>query len=434
MPELELALTDPSPSVQRVALEICVVRKLSACIPQAREIWASDDASLQELALPLLAQELSQEHLEILIEAMNHILPAIRIRTIELLVAATLEPDQQDRVRQAVIHRTSDISSSIQQVAIRGLATLGPGEGSLALARLLDDPDINVAAEAAGHIGHLKDLRVLPALRRAIEQPIHPRIATAAVQSLARMPGAEIEQQLLEFIDDPPRGVSSDDLIDLIGQRKHPSPNLIRGLIERLRDPNLRSMCSRTLLLIGEPALSEFEAALERGLEPNLALEVQTLLDSWTLPDVSHIEIAHTFEFPKLDDISAWRDVLHEPISVKFVERLADNPPSWLSPTLSQQIEQASSVRQIQYWLMTLVLADKALLTEPSDHIAWVKISQWAHEHHAPTGQRCLAALALAGSIFDRTSLIDSGRTAQPCRSQLCRSSWVCSIGSVSLW
>ena len=56
LPDLEFALSDPSPEVRRLALELCVTRQVLACVDEAEQMWIDGEGSVRLMALELLSQ------------------------------------------------------------------------------------------------------------------------------------------------------------------------------------------------------------------------------------------------------------------------------------------------------------------------------------------------------------------------------------------
>jgi HEAT repeat protein len=401
LPDLELALTDPSPEVRKVALRMCASRQILACVDEAEQMWEEGEGSVRLMALTLLSQDPTPEHLQLVYDAMRDPNDLVREQAIMLLVDAPLGPKRAKEARRELVAQLGDFSARVRRTAARSLGRLGPGEGALALVRLLDDIDPNVATAAAVSLGQLADARTAPALMRALESPNNPNFASAAVTALARLPGAEIDEALLELLDSPPRNLRRGDVARAIGGRPDPGPELIAGLVERMRDPELRESSTQALLWLGDRAVAQLSAATERGLEPDIALEVERLLAARRLEptprvaDTREPSEAPAEELPPLDDREAWFRLLGDPEAVLVGAALAEELPEWFAGALVWQLERASTADQVRPWLTALALAAKPVLDEPEHDLTWTRIAAWAHDEGAGADSRCLATLAL---------------------------------------
>lgn len=407
LPDLELALTDPSPEVRRMALELCASRQILACVDEAETMWEEGEGSVRLMALQLLSLDPTPEHLELVYEAMRDPNDLIREQAIMLLVEAPLDEELAKKARQELVAQLGDVSARVRRTAARSLGRMGPGEGALALVRLLDDVDQPVAEAAAVGLGQLADVRAAPALRRALESPPSLSFASAAVHALARLGGEDIDLALLDLLDAPPRNLQRTDVAKAIGTRPEPGPELIGGLVERMRDPDLRDSATRALLWLGDRAVDPLEAALERGLEPDIAIEVERLLAARRLevtPRIDGIsgETQVSIELPAIEDRAAWFDLLGDPDAIEIGAALAERAPAWMDGALTWQIERAATAEQIQPWLAALALAPKPLLDEPGNAVTWGLIAGWAQDRSGSADSRCLATLALGRAVGTR--------------------------------
>jgi HEAT repeat protein len=405
LPDLELALTDPSPEVRRMALQLCVTRQILACVDEAEAMWEQGEGSVRLLALQLLSLDPTADHLDLVYQAMRDPNDLIREQAILLLVEAPLEEELAKKARQELVAQLGDISARVRRTAARGLGRLGPGEGALALVRLLDDMDNSVAEAAAVGLGQLADPRTAPALRRALENPPTSSFASAAVRSLARLGDDEIERLLLELLDTPPRNLQRNDIAKAIGTRPNPGPELIVGLVERMRAPDLRESATRALLWLGDRAVAQLDAAIEHGLEPDIAREVERLLAARRIEPTERIA-GHApsvaLELPAIGDRQAWFDRLGDPEAVELGAALAELQPEWLSGALAWQIERAATAEQIRPWLTALAVAPRPLLDEPGHAVTWGVIASWAQDRSGSAEARCIATLALGRALGTR--------------------------------
>ena|GEM_PF-1888002 len=410
LPDLEFALTDPSPEVRKLALQLCISRQVLACVGAAEQMWEEGEGSIRLLALQLLSQDPTPEHLDLVYDAMRDPNDLIREQAIMLLVDAPLNAERAKEARQELVAQLGDISARVRRTAARSLGRMGPGDGALALVRLLDDVDQAVAEAAAAGLGQLADPRTAPALRRALENPTSAGFASAVVHAVARLPGPEIDQALLELFDAPPRNLQRPEVAKAIGGRPQPGPALIGGLVERMRDPELREHATRALLWLGDRAVAQLEAAAGRGLEPDIALEVERLLAARRLAPVDRAAVVAgaagskvvALELPDLDDRSAWFELLGDPEAVEIGAAVAERAPEWLSGALRWQLDRAATAEQVRPWLTALALARAPLLDGSSDALTWGVIANWALDSSASAEARCLATAALGRAVGTR--------------------------------
>lgn len=404
LPEIELALTDPSPEVRRIALTLCATRRILACVPEAERQWVEGEASVRMVALGLLSEDPSEAHLQILYDAMRDPNDLLREQAINLLVEAPLDEQQAAAARQEIVAQLGDVSTRVRATAARGLGKLGPGEGALALVRLLDDIDPYVAEAAAVGLGQLEDVRAAPALVRALDSPVNPQFANSAIVALARLPDPSIDATLLELLDAPPRNMRASDVANAIGGRPTPSRALVEGLIDRIRDPNLRDSAISALLRMGDAALEQLRAAQARGLEPDIAAEVARLIAARELEttprEVVLGKLARAPEepLPAFGEREAWFEILADPERIDAAAKLADAPPRWFAGALAWQLDRASTAEQVHAWLTALALVRTRVLDESGDGVSWTRIMGWASEASGAVESRCLATLALGSA------------------------------------
>ncbi|PRP98106.1 HEAT repeat domain-containing protein [Enhygromyxa salina] len=419
LPDLELALTDPSPEVRKIALQLCASRHLLACVDEAEQMWETGEGSVRLLALQLLSQDPTPAHLDLVYEAMRDPNDLIREQAIMLLVDAPLGPERAVEARRELVAQLGDISARVRRTAARSLGRMGPGEGALALVRLLDDIDADVATAAAVSLGQMADARTAPALRRTLDNPANPVFGSAAVTALARLPGREIDLQLLDLLDAPPRNIRRPDVAKAIGGRPDPDPELIAGLVDRMRDPELREPSTQALLWLGDRAVAQLASATERGLEPDIALEVQRLLAARRLEPTPRVATSGDspvvestpLELPAIDDRKAWFDRLGDPEAELIGAALAEAAPAWMGGALAWQLDRAASAEQVRPWLMALALAPEPILDDPAHAVIWGRVAGWAHDRSNSGDSRCLATLGLGRA--------EGTRHAEPARVEL---------------
>lgn len=405
LPEIELALTDPSPEVRRIALTLCATRRILACVPEAERQWIEGEASVRMVALGLLSEDPSEAHLQILYDAMRDPNDLLREQAITLLVEAPLDEQQAARARQEIVAQLGDVSTRVRATAARGLGKLGPGEGALALVRLLDDIDPYVAEAAAVGLGQLEDIRSGPALVRALESPVNPQFANSAIVALTRLPDPSLDATLLELLDAPPRNMRGSDVANAIGGRPTPSRELVEGLIDRIRDPNLRDSAISALLRMGDAALEQLRAAQARGLEPDIAAEVARLIAARELEATpSEVVLGKRVRevdevLPALGEREAWFEILSDPERIAAAAELAAAPPAWFGGALAWQLDRASTAEQVHAWLTALALVRTRVLDEASDRVSWTRITEWAGDASSAVESRCIATLALGSAV-----------------------------------
>jgi HEAT repeat protein len=409
--DLEFALTDPSPEVRTMALRLCADRRLLACVDEAEKMWEEGEGSVRLMALQLLSQDPTQEHLDLIYEAMRDPNDVIREQAILLLVDAPLGPERAAEARQELVAQLGDFSARVRKTAAHGLGRMGPGEGALALVRLLEDIDPSVATAAAESLGQLADVRTSPALRRALESPNNPQFANAALGALARLPGEGIDAALLELLDSPPRHLGRAEVAKAIGRRAEPTAELIGGLVDRMRDPELRDPATQALLLLGDRAVALLAAAAERGLEPDIALEVERLLAARRLEPTPRIadtsgSVTPALELPPIDQREAWFELLGDPeaipVGAALAEQLGADAAGWFEGALAWQLDRAATAEQVGPWLTALALAPKPVLDGDAHAISWARIASWAHASDGSAESRCLATLALGRAVETR--------------------------------
>lgn len=400
LPDLELALTDPSPEVRKTALQLCAERQLLACVGAAETMWEEGEGGVRLMALELLSRQPTAEHLELLREAMDDPSDLMREQALILLAEAPLDEAQSQQAREEIIKHLSDISARVRRTAARSLGQLGPGEGALALVRLLEDLDRNVANAAAIALGQIGDARVAPALQRSLESPTDSNFAASVVYALGQLPGDDVEAFLLELFDTPPRNLRRADVSKAMGRRPNPGARLVSGLVERMRDQELRPEAINALLWLGDAALSALEDASARGLEPNIALEVERLLAARRVELTPRVALREgpserTVVLPSADEREAWFELMGDPEAIEVGAALGELAPPWLEGALAWQIERGAAATQVRPYLAALAVAEQPLLAQKDHLISWARIATWAHEPGASTESRCLATLAL---------------------------------------
>lgn len=393
---LVLALTeDPSVQVVREALRICYLRRASVCLDPATALYRDGkNATLQAPALRVIATDPGGKRLDILLEAMLDPSNTIRAEAAQLAGWAPVRGDALARTRRALLSKLSDSASSVRQRAVTSLGLQGPGDGTLAIARLLEDPEPDVRAAAAVALGRLGDPKARAALQRAIEGQNEGNVTRAMLGALARVPSEDVVDMLLGFLDAPPPGVGALTVAEAIGDRPHPEPALIDGLVDRLRDTGVEPAARRALLWLGEAAAPRLREALARGLGPRLDTEVRRLLQA-SAPIDSQSPVAATW--PADDDEPAWAALLRIGPPLRRLQAavaLGRAAPPWLIDRAHARIARgpADAARP---WMLALAALPKPVSFRDDALVPWVRLAQWSLEPGLSQTDRCAAALAL---------------------------------------
>jgi len=408
------SLEDPSLQVRREALRLCFERAVVACIDGAATLYNDGlEPSLRIAALKVLALDGHPRSASILIAALRDNSEAIRAQAAELLGTAPLEPASHDKARTALLAKLPDVSAAVRRAAVISLGLLGPGDGALSIARVLDDPEPNVRAAAADALRHMRDERVVPALERAIESPNEPIVSKALVEALAVLapPRPELEEQLLALVDDPPPGLNARQVADAIARRPEPGPTIVDGLIERLREPPLTDACLHALLVLGDGARPGIEAALDRGVEASLAVELKRLLAALEPPKRANASI----RWPAAEDRLGWAARLDGPgpqRRLRSALELGARGPGWIGPMAAVRIVQSSTAAQRRAWIAVLARATGPVELGTSAPAAVAKLVGWTNDVTVAVGDRCLALLAL-GTVAAGDARHDEAETAR---------------------
>ncbi len=391
---LQIALDDPSVQVVREALRICYLRRASVCLPAATKRFRDErEPSLRAAALRVLATDPRGERLDLMLEALLDPSETVRAEAAQLAGWAPLRGEALERTRRALLAKLSDSASAVRDRAVTALGLQGPADGTLAIARLLEDPEPSVRASAATALGHLHDPRAEAALLRAIEGQNEGNVTRAMLTAYARIPGASVGQRLLGFLDDPPPGVGTLTVAEAIGDRPAPDPELIDGLVERLRDDALEEAARRALLFMGEDALPRLEAALARGLGPRLDAEVRRLVLAVSpLPsqDISP-------DLPDLSDRAAWVAALTigPPVErMRHAAALGSQDPPWLVGLAHARIGRGS-FETAQPFILALASMPRPVSFRDDTVLPWSRLAHWALDHGRSVDDRCVATLAL---------------------------------------
>ena len=393
---LALALTeDPSIQVVREALRICYLRRAEVCLEPATAIYLDTNLSpLRAPALRVLATDPRGKRLDLLLEAMLDPSDTLRAEAAQLAGWAPVRGEALARTRRALLSKLSDSASIVRERAVASLGLQGPGEGTLAIARLLEDPEPDVRSAAAIALGHLGDPKAAAALLRAIEGQNEGNVTRAMLDALARLPGDEVADALLTFLDDPPPGVGPLTVAEAIGDRAQPEPALIDGLVERLRDPEVEEAARRALLWLGDAATPRLERALTRGLGPRLDTEVRRLLQATQPVDAPEV---HSTGAPSPDDVAAWDDRLRVGPDVQrfaAAAALGELAPRWLVGRVHVRIVKGPA-EVATPWVLALAMMPSRVRFRDDSLLPWATLAGWALDRRRSETERCASALAL---------------------------------------
>lgn len=396
-PYVLAALNYPSSHVRREALRICYRRRMLVCADDATELYtALNDPNLRVAALQVIALDPTGARLKLLLTATRAPDATIRAQAAALLGVALLHADARETVHWALVAKLSDTSATVRRYAVESIGLLGPGEGTLTVARLLEDTEPQVRAAAAEALGRMQDPRSAPALIRALEGHNNPTVVAKLIEALARIPGKDLAKPLLGYLDDPPPGQTAHQIAQAIGDRPNPQDALIKGLLSRLREPQLTKACLEALLLIGRPAQAALEQALARGLDPALDLEVRRLLAALEPPAATPPPQA-----PALDDATAWRNRLRigpPQLTLAAGVAVGEHAPPWLTAVLHSVLEQANAIDPVRPWLAAMATHVQPLEFRNGAWLPWAKLIGWAHDKNLAAADRCFATLALGSA------------------------------------
>ncbi len=396
------ALEDPSLQVRREALRVCYLRRIDACLEPATEQYQVGSApTLRAAALRVLAQDPAGARLDLLLEALRDPSDTLRAEAAQLAGWASVTGEARVRTRRALLAKLSDGASSVRQRAVTAVGLQGPGDGTLAVTRLLEDPEPTVRAAAATALGRLRDRRATGALLRAIDGQNEGNVVRAMIEGLARLPGDGAATALLGYLDEPPPGVGMLTVAEAIGDRRNPEPALIEGLVERLREPQLREACVSALLWLGHAATPTLKRAQDRGLDPALEREVARLLAA-TRPSPA---AAASTRWPAADARGAWAALLRRGSVADQLTAgaaLAERAPPWLPGTVQARLARAPSIDAVRGWVVALASLERRAEFRSGNLSAWGLLARWAHDDRASTSDRCLAVLALGNAAGRR--------------------------------
>lgn len=401
---LLVALDDPAVQVRREALRLCWERRVADCIDGAATLFGDGpEPSLRIAALRVLAMEAGPRSAAILIGALRDKSEAIRAQAAQFLGTAPLSPALRGKARRALLAKLPDGSAVTRRRAVEALGLLGPGDGALAVARVLDDPEPTVRAAAARALGRMRDAQTVPALARALEAPNEPIVTKALVEALAQLADESREPDLLRLLDEPPTGLSVLQVSGALSLRPEPGDALVDGLIQRLREAPLREACLDVLLVYGDNARPGIERALQAGVEPPLAVELQrlqgALQQSATPPRPAATPgIIDEGRWPAATEVATWTARMTEGDARDRVSTglaLGARSPAWMVPSALARLAQAGPAVSYRAWLAALATSPRQHETTDAHAVAVARLVAWAHDPRTAVGDRCLATLAL---------------------------------------
>lgn len=409
LPTLLYALEDASPQVRREALRMCFEREVLACMPGAVRQWEEGgEPTVRVAALKVLALDPEPERATLVIEALRDPSEVIRAQAAEFLAMAPLAPEVRPRARTALLAKLADVSAVVRRRAVLSVGLLGQrdgdggGDGTLSIARLLDDPEPSVQAAAAEALGQHRDATAAPALRRSLLVPHEPQVSQAIVDALALLPEPTVEADLLALFDDPPPGLEEGRIAQAIGRRPEPGEALLQGLVDRLDEPVRRAAALSALLMLGEHARPVLEAARARGLAPAIDVEVERLLGALEPPGPP----APAKHWPAPDDRDGWRERLEalgdEPMRLRAAWALAEQDPAWRVPAALAALATPGPLAGRRPWALTLAGSPTRWSAEADDE-ARARLEGWARDRTSSSADRCLA-VAVLGARADASA------------------------------
>ncbi len=408
-PWILLAIDDPATAVRREALRVCYEREIAACIAPATGLWRrATEPTLRIAALRVVALDPQAERLDLLLAALREDNDAMRGQAAQILGWAPTKAEGRARVRDALVAKLGDMSALVRQQAVESLGVLGDREATLPIARLLEDHEPQVQGAAAHALGNLGDPRAALALLRLLAAPNEPPVLRAALAALVRLPGDRVATGLLAAFDEPPQGLTTLEIADLIGLRDHPEDALVEGLVARTREPGNARHALRTLVLLGPPAAGPLRAALhDRLLAPDLALEAERALaaaDVEVRPGTEADDRPSASDPPRLSDTVVDRMRLAA-LAVDAPRRADAIDDRTIDATLAGP--SATTPRMAE--LAALAVATKASGVGRRSRLPWARVVGWARDPARTSVERCLSALALG--VVDRRAPIHDDAT-----------------------
>lgn len=278
-PLLLLATQDRADDVRQAAFERCVHRELTSCVPLARQAWLRHGTLLLRMSvLKVLALAPRGPDLAILLDALRDPDDSMRAHAAQLVGQAHFLPDDLEAARAALRSKLADPSATVRKIAVESLGEIGPGQGSLALVKLLDDADPVVREATASALDHCRDPRFLPALHRSLVRGGSSHLMLNVLRGIVNSPTPDAEPILLAALDRPPSALRRHEVAAVLALRTQPSAAFIDGLVARTHDDVLRDNAIEILMALGPATIEPLERARERGLAPGIDAELASII------------------------------------------------------------------------------------------------------------------------------------------------------------
>ncbi len=402
-PWLLLALGDPSSAVKREALRLCFEREVVECVPSALAIGSAvTEPMLRVAALRVVGLDPSGAGLDALLGALRDEGESMRAQAAAVLGSAALHGSARARATAALLAKLGDLSAVVRQSAVEALGTIGSTDGTLPIARLLDDAEPAVRLAAARSLGQIGDPRAVAALVRGLAAANEPAVVRAIVAAVAILPGESASAVLLTAFDEPPAGLTGSDVSDLLGLRPDPEPAVLDGLAVRLRDPSSARLALRTLGILGPSGQGVLERELARGVSPEHALEIERVLAGSRVPTgparPRDAELPAAPQAP-VDGLAARRRAVPAQ-ALSDLDRLAATR-DW-GPILDAEFLRGGGVEDRRVELALAIAEGPHARLGRWDRRSVATLVGWARDPGLSAGDRCLALLALAS--VDRRS------------------------------
>jgi AAA family ATP:ADP antiporter len=201
-PALRKLLEHPSAAVRQRALHLLGETKQHGMAPQAEEMLADESLEVRAEAMQYLV---THEHKDpvLLLQTVSDVPAHCLQSAVAVHLARAGDPDwlkAAAHILQGMISETGPEGAASRREAARALGNLpGPAEFHAELARLLEDPDDEVAERALLSAGRIRILGLLPNI---VDSLGHPRRLGAARAALAQYGDAAVET-LRERLKDP---------------------------------------------------------------------------------------------------------------------------------------------------------------------------------------------------------------------------------------
>ncbi len=402
-PWLVHALGDPSTAVKREALRICFERELEACVPSALALWsAASEPSLRVAALRVMALAPEGAGFDALLGALRDDNDGLRGQAAQILGWARLRGERRERAIGALLAKLGDLSATVRLYAVESLGLLAADDATLPLARLLDDAEPSVRMAAARALGQIGDPRVAGALGRAVAAVNEPPVTRALMAALCQLRTAdrgddevELDKELVAALDEPPAGLTSNDVAELLGLRADPSASLVAMVAARLRDPSLARPALAVLVAWGPAATAALREARAAGLSPDLELEIDRQLAALAVPVHTGRDAPAPDDAPRLHVDARSLDALVRLPDVDALAHLGRVAHGIDAAAIRARLGLDEPLVDRRVELALAVLRGPALALGRDDHRVVARIVGWARDHAAPRSDRCLAAWAL---------------------------------------